>query len=139
MSLSGGFAARWAPDGKELYYLNLDGRSLMAVPVSTGETLKIGTERKLFDGSFRTSGPGVRPYDVMPDGKRFVDDPPGLSHHRIAQAHRGATLDRRVEAPRASALTLTSGPNGLVVAARWLIASRSSDTNAGERSDVSIA
>ena len=68
----GGFAARWAPDGKELYYLNLDGRSLMAVPVSTGETLKIGTERKLFDGSFRTSGPGVRPYDVMPDGKRFV-------------------------------------------------------------------
>jgi Tol biopolymer transport system component len=72
VSLSGGFAARWAPDGKELYYLNLDGRSLMAVSVSTGETLKIGTERKLFDGSFRTSGPGIRPYDVMPDGKRFV-------------------------------------------------------------------
>jgi serine/threonine-protein kinase len=72
VSLSGGFAARWAPDGKELYYLNPDGRSLMAVPVSTGETLKIGTERKLFDGSFRTSGPGIRPYDVTPDGKRFV-------------------------------------------------------------------
>ncbi len=72
VSRSGGFAARWAPDGKELYYLSLDGRSLMAVPVSTGETLNVGTERKLFDGSFRTSGPGIRPYDVMPDGKRFV-------------------------------------------------------------------
>jgi hypothetical protein len=34
--------------------------------------LKIGTERKLFDGSFRTSGPGIRPFDVTPDGKRFV-------------------------------------------------------------------
>ena len=72
VSLSGGFAARWAPDGKELYYLNLDGRSLMAVTVFAGETLKIGAERKLFDGSFRTSGPGIRPYDVTPDGKRFV-------------------------------------------------------------------
>ncbi len=72
VSRSGGFAARWASDGKELYYLSLDGRSLMAVPVSTGETLTVGTERKLFDGSFPSSGPGVRPYDVMPDGKRFV-------------------------------------------------------------------
>jgi serine/threonine-protein kinase len=67
-----GFAVRWAPDGKELYYLTLDGRSLMAVPVSTGESLNVGTERKLFDGTFSGSGPGSRPYDVMPDGKRFV-------------------------------------------------------------------
>jgi serine/threonine-protein kinase len=72
VSRSSGFAARWAPDGKELYYLTIDGRSLMAVPVSTGETLKVGTERKLFDGNFPRSGPGIRPYDVMPDGKRFV-------------------------------------------------------------------
>ena len=102
VSPSGGFAARWAPDGKELYYLNLDGRSLMAVPVSTGETLKMGTERKLFDGSFRTSGPGIRPYDVTPDGKRFVmirEDSTGSESPRlIVVQHWTEELKRRVPA-----------------------------------------
>jgi Tol biopolymer transport system component len=102
VSPSGGFAARWAPDGNELYYLMLDGRSLMAVPVSTGETLKIGTERKLFDGSFRTSGPGIRPYDVMPDGKRFVmirqDSIGSESPRLIVVQHWSEELKRRVPA-----------------------------------------
>jgi serine/threonine-protein kinase len=100
VSQGGGFAARWAPDGKELYYLTLDGRSLMAVPVSSGETLKIGTERKLFDGSFRNAGPGVRPYDVMPDGKRFVmirQDSAGTESPRLVVVqHWIEELKRRV-------------------------------------------
>ncbi len=38
---------RWRPDGKELYYLS-DERELMAVPVTVGASLQIGTPHKLF-------------------------------------------------------------------------------------------
>jgi hypothetical protein len=72
ISQNGGHGARWSPDGRELFYLTLDGRRLMAVPVRVAPTFTAGQEVTLFEGQYMRTGPGVRPYDVMRDGKRFV-------------------------------------------------------------------
>jgi Tol biopolymer transport system component len=67
VSTSGGFSPEWRTDGKELFYLGLNG-SLMAVPVATeaGE-LKLGTPQPLF----RTN---TVSYDVASGGTKFLLD-----------------------------------------------------------------
>jgi hypothetical protein len=67
---------RWRPDGKELFYIALDGR-LMAVPirfVSEGTSVEAGAPIPLF--ATRVGG-AVRPTDmqqyvVSSDGQRFL-------------------------------------------------------------------
>ena len=67
VSTSGGFSPEWRNDGKELFYLGLNG-TLMAVPVGTeGGQLKLGTPQPLF----RTN---TVSYDVVPGGKKFLLD-----------------------------------------------------------------
>jgi len=69
VSLAGGRAPRWRRDGKEIFYLGPD-ETLMSVPVtSQGAKLSLGVARALFRIS-----PGfyIFPYDVSPDGNRFV-------------------------------------------------------------------
>jgi serine/threonine protein kinase len=59
----------WRGDGKELYYLKLDG-SVMAVPVTAGPAFHAGTPEPLFKvpaGFARTGALG----SVSPDGQRF--------------------------------------------------------------------
>jgi hypothetical protein len=72
ISVAGGFAPRWSPGGRELFYLAPSGRRLISVPVTTKPVFAAGQEVELFSGSFLSQGPGNRPLDVMPDGKQFV-------------------------------------------------------------------
>jgi eukaryotic-like serine/threonine-protein kinase len=71
VSTSGGFWPRWRPDGKELYYVGLDGK-MMAVSIGVkGTTIERGVPMALFQTP--SSGNGTvrnRPqYDVAPDGR----------------------------------------------------------------------
>lgn len=73
VSGSGGHSARWSRDGKELFYLSLDG-TLIAVPVLATQPLEFGRPGPLFHFITSTRGlPGGKPpYDVTRDGQRFV-------------------------------------------------------------------
>jgi hypothetical protein len=75
VSIGGGAAPRWKRDGRELYYLSADNRSIMAVPIEPGATFKSGPPARLFSlGTPTVSGGRARatPYDVSPDGQRFL-------------------------------------------------------------------
>jgi serine/threonine protein kinase len=69
VSTGGGYLPRWRRDGKELFYLTLENQ-LMAVPVTSGETFDPGTPTALF--SFKSHREAMMPYDVSPDGQRFI-------------------------------------------------------------------
>jgi Tol biopolymer transport system component len=76
VSTNGGAQARWRRDGKELFYIALDGR-LMAVPIRiapNAQTIDAGTPVPLF--ATRVGGalsyPNSQQYDVSPDGQRFL-------------------------------------------------------------------
>ncbi len=72
MSANGGVKPRWSPDGRALYYISADGTSLFAVPVSIQSRLTAGVAQLLFEGTILSDYPGSRPFDVAPDGQRFV-------------------------------------------------------------------
>jgi eukaryotic-like serine/threonine-protein kinase len=77
VSTNGGVQARWQKEGKELFYMSLDGK-LMAAPItftSGGQSIDVGKPVALFaptlaGGSFPTGG--KQQYTVSPDGKRFL-------------------------------------------------------------------
>ena len=71
ISTSGGTVPRWSSDGKELYFISLDGRQTFSVTVQSGETLGAGRPQQLFEFVMPVPVSGARPYDVLPDG-RFV-------------------------------------------------------------------
>jgi len=62
----------WSPDGKELFYRDLDTETLMAVDVETGNDFAAGSPRVLFDDHYCEPIPYGRTYDITPDGQRFV-------------------------------------------------------------------
>ena len=66
VSKDGGTTAVWRRDGKELFYLSLDGAA-MAVEVSTSGVFQAGVPKVLF----KVPG-GVLFWDATPDGKRFL-------------------------------------------------------------------
>ncbi|MDX1389503.1 MAG: hypothetical protein R3344_09965, partial [Acidobacteriota bacterium] len=70
ISTSGGTRPLWSPNGRELYYLGLDNR-LMAAPVEIRESFQPGTPERLLDKGYYLGPPG-RPYDIAPDGERFL-------------------------------------------------------------------
>jgi len=79
LTTEGGYHLVWSRDGREIFYRPIYlgefeyRRSwMMAVEVSTGQTIAAGTPRKLFEVPFRfIAAAGSRSYDVTPDG-RFV-------------------------------------------------------------------
>jgi Tol biopolymer transport system component len=74
VSTKGGVSPLWAPDGSELYYFGEDDNSVMAVSVQTGQAFSMGTPTKLFSRVPYMGGgntPGT-PWDIHPDGKRFL-------------------------------------------------------------------
>ena len=78
ISTNGGAQVRWAPNGKELFYIALDGR-LMAVPVriaADGQSIDPGTPTPLFNtrvgGALQGAGAARQQYMVSPDGQRFL-------------------------------------------------------------------
>jgi Tol biopolymer transport system component len=80
VTTAGGTQPRWRPDGKELFYVGLDGR-LMAVPIAVGadQQLEPGAAVALFRAQLATgaainstgTGTGAQ-YAVASDGQRFL-------------------------------------------------------------------
>jgi Tol biopolymer transport system component len=75
ISVGGGSSPRWRGDGKELYYLAADNRTLIAAAVEIGATFKASQVAPLF--TMRTdaaSRVGLRyaGYDATADGQRFL-------------------------------------------------------------------
>jgi Tol biopolymer transport system component len=75
VSTEGGNSPRWSADGKELYYLveRNPGEAVMVADVESGPAFKVQKPRILFAGKYLGTFPnnGI-PYDVHPDGKRFL-------------------------------------------------------------------
>jgi len=66
---SRGLHPLWSPDGKELFYSSGD---LFVVAVTTARGFEF-SGRVRIPGPFQLFGPSsARPYDIMPDGQRFV-------------------------------------------------------------------
>ena len=77
ISASGGVQARWRADGRELFYLTLEGQ-LIAVPMALGpegRTLTPGAAVPLFQAKVgAVQGISLHHYIVAPDGQRFLLD-----------------------------------------------------------------
>ncbi len=75
VSANGGGQPRWRGDGKELFYIGLDG-SLMAVEVRSGATgLELGMPQTLVVAKTFAAvleGSDYTDYGVTPDGQRFL-------------------------------------------------------------------
>jgi eukaryotic-like serine/threonine-protein kinase len=72
VSTNGGLEVRWRSDGRELYYLALDG-TIMAVAIRAGETFDFDAPIALFNTGVVVPGfVNQTYYDVAPDGQRFV-------------------------------------------------------------------
>jgi Tol biopolymer transport system component len=69
ISAIGGRCPRWRRDGKEIFYLSPTNQ-IMAVEVEEkGNSILMGTSQALFRSAVSFS---FAPYDVFPDGKKFV-------------------------------------------------------------------
>jgi Tol biopolymer transport system component len=68
---------RWRKDGRELYYIGADGRSVMAVPVETGEDFRAGKPVALFKLPRETATA-----DISPDGQTLVVNVPAREGRR---------------------------------------------------------
>jgi eukaryotic-like serine/threonine-protein kinase len=70
ISTDGGRYPEWSADGRELYYVSPDLK-LMAVSLKTaGDAVETSPPRELF--TLPIINNGFAPYDVTPDGKRFL-------------------------------------------------------------------
>jgi len=70
ISTAGGRYPEWGPDGRELFYVSPDEK-LMAVTVKAGTaSLEASLPRELFRFPWGVTGLG--PYEVAPDGQRFL-------------------------------------------------------------------
>jgi len=74
VSTNGGSRPLWARDGRELFYLSEDG-TLMNVPVEQASAWRAGTPRQVLQTAYFPAaalGFNYRPYDISPDGTRFL-------------------------------------------------------------------
>jgi len=72
ISTGGGYAARWAHSGRELFYESPTG-DLMVVPVTPGPVFAPGEPKRLFPLGSGLISSGVAPYyDITPDDRRFI-------------------------------------------------------------------
>jgi serine/threonine-protein kinase len=65
ISIEWGQEPRWSHDGRELFYRDPDKNQLMAVDIQTNPAFRAGQPHALF-------ALGNVPWDVTPDGKRFL-------------------------------------------------------------------
>jgi serine/threonine protein kinase/Tol biopolymer transport system component len=80
VSSSGGGSPRWSPDGRELFYRSAD--ATMAVEVETEPTFRRGNPKILFQGMYFTNRFQMdtsTPWDISPDGKKFLMIKPAAS------------------------------------------------------------
>lgn len=62
----------WSRDGRELHFVTIARRQMLAVPVQTGTTLVAGRPEVLFDAGVQPPGGGRQSYDLAPDGRFFL-------------------------------------------------------------------
>jgi serine/threonine protein kinase len=70
VSNNGGVQPLWGKDGRELYYLSLDGK-LMAVDIEVETGITSGRPHMLFDTKLPVKTEDYQ-YDITTDGKRFL-------------------------------------------------------------------
>jgi serine/threonine-protein kinase len=73
-STNGGFAPLWARSGRELFFVDA-ARQMTVVPFTPGPEPRLGERRVLFllsDDLYLTEGDYYTPWDISPDGRRFV-------------------------------------------------------------------
>jgi hypothetical protein len=75
VSTSGGDSPLWSPEGRELFYRN--GDAVLTVPVKTDPGFSYETPKQLFQktcvsAEMSVSALEIHPWDIMPDGKRFL-------------------------------------------------------------------
>jgi Tol biopolymer transport system component len=70
ISTSGGHSPRWRRDGKEIFYLAPENQMMRVEIEERGSSVEVRTAQPLFRIVAATEP--VFPYDVTPDGKRFV-------------------------------------------------------------------
>ncbi|MEO5937059.1 MAG: protein kinase, partial [Terriglobales bacterium] len=71
ISTTGGTQPLWAPDGKTIYYVALDGK-LMAASIHTSPAFRAETARPLFESRVRQITFGFREFTITPDGRKFL-------------------------------------------------------------------
>jgi eukaryotic-like serine/threonine-protein kinase len=72
---AGGLNPKWKPDGRELFFIDLMSRKLMAVELkSNGSTIVPGTPTELFQ-----TPAGNNNYDISGDGQRFLFSVPNTN------------------------------------------------------------
>jgi Tol biopolymer transport system component len=84
VSLEGGTAPVWNPDGRELLYVSRDEagqQSLMAAGVRFTPSLAVERPRRLFSSEISLTGTLTRPFSLSPDGQLLyvtqpIDSPP---------------------------------------------------------------
>jgi eukaryotic-like serine/threonine-protein kinase len=72
ISSAGGVQALWRGDGRELYYLGLDGAIYVVDVASSSGTLTPGKPRLLFRSTLPVISAVVEQYRVTADGERFL-------------------------------------------------------------------
>jgi hypothetical protein len=70
VSVAGGAQPRWRGDGRELFFIDLEGK-MMSAMVERGSSAKISVPRKLFDTGL-IPDPTVNQYEVTNDGLKFL-------------------------------------------------------------------
>jgi len=73
VSTTGGICPRWSRDGRKLFFIAPDDTlmALMAADVAIAPEFRVGMPRRLFHAEFKLVDIGY-PYDVSPDGERFL-------------------------------------------------------------------
>jgi len=72
VSAKGGRSPRWRSDGKEVFYLSPIDQIMVAEVEERSNRLVVGTTQALFRCTPEPPEPWAAPYDVYPDGKKFV-------------------------------------------------------------------
>jgi serine/threonine-protein kinase len=74
VSTDGGMRPQWRDDGRELFFLRLDGPnvSLLSVAVEPGASFRAGNPQLLVQGPYRIPQGGRNNYDATADGARFL-------------------------------------------------------------------
>ena len=72
ISIDGGSAPVWSPDGSELFYQRASPGGLMVVPIENEPAFSPGTPAVVVEAGAYPWGSFFRHYDVAPDARRFL-------------------------------------------------------------------
>jgi len=69
VSVDGGSFPRWSADGKEIFYIDANGKLIVSEIIHKDASLEVGRVRQVVGGIIRERG---YKYDVSKDGKRVL-------------------------------------------------------------------